>query len=114
MNKIKKGDVVVIISGSDKGAVGKVVKVMPKEDKVLVSNVNIKTCFIKPSGMTPGSIQKKEAPISVSKVALLDPEVAKTNPTKLDSLKGNIIKIGFQIDSNGVKVRINKKSKLAI
>jgi large subunit ribosomal protein L24 len=69
--KIKKGDTVVILSGKDKGRTGEVVKAMPKEGKVLVSGVNVHARHRKPSQTNPqGGIERKEAPLHVSKVAI--------------------------------------------
>ena len=69
--KIKKGDTVVVLSGKDKGRTGEVVKAMPKEGKVLVSGVNVHARHRKPSQTNPqGGIERKEAPLHVSKVAI--------------------------------------------
>ena len=69
--KIKKGDRVVILSGKDKGRTGDVVKAMPKEGKVLVSGINVHARHRKPSQTNPqGGIERKEAPLHVSKVAI--------------------------------------------
>jgi large subunit ribosomal protein L24 len=69
--KIKKGDTVVVLSGKDKGRTGEVVKAMPKEGKVVVSGVNVHARHRKPSQTNPqGGIERKEAPLHVSKVAI--------------------------------------------
>ena len=69
--KIKKGDTVVVLSGKDKGRTGEVVKAMPKEGKVIVSGVNVHARHRKPSQTNPqGGIERKEAPLHVSKVAV--------------------------------------------
>ena len=69
--KIKKGDTVVVLSGKDKGRTGEVVKAMPKEGKVIVSGVNVHARHRKPSQTNPqGGIERKEAPLHVSKVAI--------------------------------------------
>ena len=69
--KIRKGDRVVILSGKDKGRTGEVVKSMPKEGKVVVSGVNVHARHRKPSQLNPqGGIERKEAPLHVSKVAI--------------------------------------------
>ena len=69
---IKKNDTVIVLSGKDKGVMGKVLVAMPKENKVSVEGVNVATCHTKPrrQGET-GGIVKKETPIRVCKVALL-------------------------------------------
>jgi large subunit ribosomal protein L24 len=69
--KIRKGDRVVVLSGKDKGRTGEVVKAMPKEGKVLVSGINVHARHRKPDQANPqGGIERKEAPLHVSKVAI--------------------------------------------
>ena len=69
--KIKKGDKVVVLSGKDKGRTGEVVKAMPKQGKVIVSGVNVHARHRKASQTNPqGGIDRKEAPLHVSKVAI--------------------------------------------
>ena len=82
--KIKKEDSVIVIAGNFRGKTGKVLKVFPKENRVIVEGVNIRKRHSKPSQQNPqGGIVEKEAPINVSNVMLLDP---KTNePTRLGS-----------------------------
>ena len=70
-SKIKKGDRVVVLSGKDKGRTGEVVRAMPKEGKVIVSGVNVHARHRKPTQVNPqGGIERKEAPLHVSKVAI--------------------------------------------
>ena len=82
--KIKKEDSVIVIAGNFRGKTGKVLKVFPKENRVIVEGVNIRKRHSKPTQQNPqGGIIEKEAPINVSNVMLLDP---KTNePTRLGS-----------------------------
>jgi large subunit ribosomal protein L24 len=69
--KIKKGDSVVVRSGKDKGRTGTVLQVLPKDEKVLVSGVNIATRHRKPTQGNPqGGIDRREAPMHISKVAI--------------------------------------------
>jgi large subunit ribosomal protein L24 len=69
--KIRKGDTVVVLSGKDKGRTGEVTKAMPKEGKVIVSGVNVHARHRKPSQTNPqGGIERKEAPLHISKVAI--------------------------------------------
>jgi len=69
--KIKKGDRVVVLSGKDKGRTGEVTRAMPKENKVLVSGINVHARHRKPSQINPqGGIERKEAPLHISKVAI--------------------------------------------
>ena len=80
--KIKKGDKVVILSGKDKGKHGEVTKSFPKDGKVIVSGVNIHTRHKKPTQTSPqGGLERAEAPLHVSKVALEDPKTGK--PTRV-------------------------------
>ena len=73
--KIRKGDKVVVLSGKDKGKTGEVVRAMPKDGKVIVSGVNIATRHRKPTQVNPqGGLERKEAPLHVSKVAIADPK----------------------------------------
>lgn len=92
--KIKRDDTVIVISGKDRGKTGKVKRVLPKEDRVVVEGVNIVTRHMKPRGpQQPGGINKTEAPIHVSNVMYYDTA----------SKKG--VRIGYQIE-DGKKVRI--------
>ncbi len=96
--KIKKGDKVVVLSGKDKGKHGEVVRSMPKESKVVVAGVNIAVRHRKASQANPqGGLERREAPIHVSKVAIEDPKTGK--PTR----------VRFE-DRNGKKVRIAVRS----
>ena len=96
--KIKTGDTVIVISGKDKGKTGKVIKTMPKKNKLIVEGVNVVTKHIKPRGpQAPGGIEKEEGAIDVSNVMYFD---SKAN-------KGT--RIGYKIE-DGKKVRIAKAS----
>jgi len=80
--KIKKGDKVVILSGKDKGKHGEVTKSFPKEGKVIVAGVNIATRHRKATQANPqGGLERSEAPLHVSKVAIEDPKTGK--PTRV-------------------------------
>jgi large subunit ribosomal protein L24 len=98
MAKIKKGDTVVILSGKDKGKSGEVTKSLPKDGKVIVAGVNIITRHKKPSQTNPqGGLERSEAPLAVSKVAIADPKTGK--PTR----------VRFEV-KDGKKVRVAVKS----
>ena len=76
--KIKKGDTVVVLTGKSKGTVGKVLQVIPAADRVVVEGVNIVAKHVKPSMADPnGGINRFEAPIHVSNVAIRDPSTGK-------------------------------------
>ena len=93
--KIKKGDRVVVLTGKDKGREGTVSKVLPKEQRVLVSGLNVVQRHTRPTQFDPpGGIKTKEAPIHVSNVALVD---SKGKPTR----------VGFRIEGDK-KVRFAK------
>ena len=80
--KIKKGDKVVVLSGKDKGKHGEVTKSFPKDGKVIVSGINIATRHKKATQANPqGGLERSEAPMHVSKVAIEDPKTGK--PTRV-------------------------------
>lgn len=95
--RIKKDDMVIVLSGQDKGKKGKVLKTFPKEGRVIVEGINIQTKHQKQTPKEAAEIKHVEGPIDASNVMLLDP---KTNePTR----------VGYKVDS-GKKVRVSKKS----
>ena len=95
--KLKTGDKVVVIAGSNKGKEGKITKVL--DDKVIVEGVNLRKRHLKPKNNNgTGEIVETEAPIHVSNVLIVDPKTKKAS------------KIGFDVDKNGKKIRIAKKS----
>ena len=100
--KIKKGDKVIVITGKDKGKTGEVVKAMPKENKVIVSGVNVAKRHQKPSQENAGGIVSKEMPIHVSNVALIDPK------------SGKATRVAMRLEEGGRKVRVAKRSGDAI
>lgn len=80
--KIKKEDTVIVISGNYKDKTGKVLKVFPKAERVIVEGVNIRKRHTKPNQTSPqGGIIEKEAPINVSNVMVLDPKSGE--PTRI-------------------------------
>lgn len=100
--RIKKGDKVVVIAGSEKGKEGTITKVMPKDQKVIVGGLNMVKKHVKPNQSEPeGKITEKEAPIHISNVALVDPKTKKAT------------KVRYEI-KNGKKVRVAKKSSTVI
>jgi len=96
--KIKKGDEVVVLTGKNKGAKGEVLKVLPKENRVLVQGVNMVTKHNKPTQFSQGGIEKVEKTIHVSNVALADPK------------SGKATRVGYTKLKDGKKVRVAKKS----
>ena len=96
--KIKKGDRVVLLTGKDKGKQGSVLRVLPKEERVVVEGLNMVQRHTRPTQADPqGGIKNKEAPLHVSNVALVDPKTG--GPTR----------VGFRVE-DGKKVRFAKKS----
>ena len=95
--QIKKDDMVLVITGKDKGKKGKVLKAMPKTDKVIVEGVNVQTKHAKQTRKAASEIKHQEGPIHVSNVMFWDSK-AKA-PTR----------IGCTVDG-GKKVRVSKKS----
>ena len=98
MQKIRKGDKIVVLSGRDKGRTGEVLKMMPKENRALVRGVNLVRRHQKQTAQQEGGIITKEAPIHVSNIALADPKDGK--PTR----------VGFRLEKDGKKVRVAKRS----
>jgi large subunit ribosomal protein L24 len=96
---IKKGDRVVVLSGRDRGKRGEVLKVMPREARVVVQGVMMVKKHERPSPRTGGGgIVTKEAPIHISNVALIDPETDR--PTR----------VGTKVLDDGRKVRVARRS----
>jgi len=95
--KIKKGDRVVVLSGKDKGKHGEVVKSMPKEGKVVVAGVNIAVRHRKPSQANPqGGLERSEAPMHVSKVALEDPKTGKATRVRFEERDGKKVRVAVK------------------
>ena len=95
---IKKGDVVVVNAGVDKGKTGRVVEVLVEKKRAIVEGVNIISKHAKPNSKNPqGGIEKKEAPIHISNLNVLDPKSGK--PTRIG-----------RKEVNGKLVRYSKKS----
>ena len=92
--KIKKGDKVVVLSGKDKGRTGEVAKVMPREGKVIVSGINVHARHRKPSQVNPqGGIERKEAPLHVSKVAIADPKTGAPTRVRFEVREGKKVRV---------------------
>ena len=100
--KIKKGDQVVVITGREKGKSGEVIDVQRGDDRVLVQGVNMVTKHVRASQAGPGGIEQKEAPLHISNVAHIDPD------------GGKATRVGIDIDKNGNKTRIARRSGKAI
>ena len=96
--KIKSGDIVRVIAGDHKGSEGKVLKVDREKNKAIVEGVNMVSKHTKPSAKSPqGGIVKKEAPIHISNISLIDPKTKGTT------------RVGIKVEGDK-KVRFSKKS----
>jgi len=95
--KVKKGDLVKVIAGSDKGTEGKIMEVFPTKNRIVVEGVNLRKKHTKPTADQPGGINEINAPIHVSNVMLVDPA------------NGNATKVGRKI-VDGKSVRYSKKT----
>jgi large subunit ribosomal protein L24 len=115
MAKIKKGDLVQVISGpsqargGDRGKQGKVIEVLTDEQRVVVEGINFVTKHVRVGqtqrGSKTGGIEQHEAPIHVSNVAVVDPKTKK--PTRVGHRTETVEKDGVQ---KTVRVRYAKKS----
>ena len=97
MSNIRKGDNVIVITGSDKGKKGSVLKAFPKENRALVQGVNVVKRHQRQTQTQQAGIVTKEAPINLSNIALVDPK------------SGKATRIGFKVQGDR-KVRVAKKS----
>ena len=98
MSNIRKGDNVIVITGSDKGKKGSVLKVFPKEDRALVQGVNLVKRHQRQTQTQQAGIVTKESPIQLSNIAHVDPK------------SGKATRIGLKTLSDGRRVRFAKKS----
>jgi len=96
---IKKGDTVYVNAGDDKGRTGRVLKVLVEKQRALVEGINMISKSTKPSAKSPqGGFQKKEAPVHISNLNVLDPK------------SGKPARIGRRLNAKKVLVRYSKKS----
>ena len=98
MQKLRKGDQVMVLAGKDKGRTGEIIKMMPKEDCALVRGVNMVSRHQRQTASEEAGIIQKEAPIQVSNLAYVDPK------------DGKATRIGFKMTDDGRKVRVAKRS----
>ncbi|HCY26045.1 MAG: 50S ribosomal protein L24 [Flavobacteriales bacterium] len=97
--KVKKGDTVKVLAGESKGSTGRIVRVIPKMNRVVVEGVNMIKKHQKPSATSPqGGIVEMEAPLHISNVSLVDPT------------SNEVTRVGRKMDDNGNVVRYAKKS----
>ncbi len=98
MEKVRKGDRVIVLTGKDKGKTGEVLRALPKEDRVVVAGVNMIKRHQRPGPGQAGGIEEREASIHVSNVAHVDPTSRKST------------RVGFRTLDDGRKVRFAKRS----
>ncbi|RCL00680.1 MAG: large subunit ribosomal protein L24 [Candidatus Tokpelaia sp. JSC188] len=98
MQKIRKGDKVVVLAGKDKNRNGEVFKINPKDGTALVRNLNMAKRHQRQTQKQEAGIIAKESPIHLSNLAIIDPKNGK--PTR----------VGFRIEQDGKKVRVAKRS----
>ncbi len=96
--RVKKGDEVIVLTGREKGKKGSVLKVMRKDQRLLVQGVNMVKRHTRPSQANPGGIIEKEGSLHVSNVAHVDPKTGE--PTR----------VGYRFLDDGRKVRYAKRS----
>ena len=96
--KLKKDDEVIVIAGTDKGKKGKIMRMIPTENRVVVAGVNMVKRHQKPDRVNAGGIVMKEASLHISNVMLVDPKEGK--PTR----------VGFKVMKDGKKSRVAKRS----
>ena len=95
--KIKKGDKVVVLSGKDKGKHGVVTQALPKDGKVVVAGVNVITRHVKPTQSNPqGGLDRREAPLAVSKVAIEDPKTGKPTRVRFETRDGKKVRVAVK------------------
>ena len=95
MKKFKKGDVVLVTGGKDKGKSGEIMRVFPKRDSVIVKGANMYKKHVKPTQNTEGGMVSRERPLSTGKIML--------------TVAGKPVRVGLKVEKSGV-VRINKST----
>ncbi|MFM9995005.1 MAG: 50S ribosomal protein L24 [Phycisphaerales bacterium] len=94
---VRKGDTVMVTSGSHKGKIGEVQRIITKTDRVIIKGVNLRTKHLKPNRINPqGGIITKEAPIHLSNVSPV--------------VDGKPVRVGFEVRDDGSKVRVARRA----
>ncbi|MEX3008864.1 50S ribosomal protein L24 [Hoeflea sp. TYP-13] len=97
MQKIRKGDSVVVLTGKDKGRTGEVIQVMPKENRALVRGINMVKRHQRQTQTEQAGIVNKEASVHLSNLAVADSD-------------GKPTRVGIKVNKDGTKVRVAKRS----
>lgn len=100
--RIRSGDEVLVVAGKDKGRIGRVLRVLPAERQVVVEGVRRVRRHQRPVGDRPGGIIEKEMPIDISNVSLWNAEDQRR------------VRVGYRIDENSRKVRVDRKTGAVI
>ncbi|NCN45426.1 MAG: 50S ribosomal protein L24 [Candidatus Pacebacteria bacterium CG10_big_fil_rev_8_21_14_0_10_36_11] len=95
--KFTIGDKIIVTAGKEKGKQGEVAKVFPKENKVLIKDVNLYTKHVRPYAGKPGERVKRERPLPTANVAIIND-------------KGQVDRIGYKVTKDGKKERVFKKT----
>jgi large subunit ribosomal protein L24 len=104
MQRVRQGDTVVVIAGKQKGTKGRVLSVLPKDDRAVIEGVNVRTKHVKPTQANPqGGRVKREYPIHLSNVMLADPKTGEPTRVRISTLTDGrrvriAVKSGEQID----------------
>lgn len=96
--KIRRGDTVVVISGKEKGKRGEIERVIPRQNRVVVGGVNVRTRHARPTQQNQEGLYTFEAPIHASNVMLVDPD------------SGDPTRVGYRLTDSGQRVRVAKRS----
>lgn len=98
MQKIRKGDTVVVLTGKDKGREGEVLSVLPKDNRAVVRGINMVKRHQRQTAAAESGIVNKEASMNLSNLAIKDPK------------DGKATRVGFKINEDGTKVRVSKRT----
>lgn len=98
MQKIRKGDTVVVLTGKDKGREGEVLSVLPKDNRAFVRGINMVRRHQRQTAGSEAGIVNKEASMNLSNLAIKDPK------------DGKATRVGFKINEDGTKVRVSKRT----
>ncbi|MEO0637224.1 MAG: 50S ribosomal protein L24 [Pseudomonadota bacterium] len=98
MQKIRKGDTVVVLTGKDKGREGEVLSVLPKDNRAVVRGINMVKRHQRQTAAAEAGIISKEAAINLSNLAIKDPK------------DGKATRVGFKLNDDGTKVRVSKRT----
>ncbi len=93
---VKKGDMVMVTAGSNKGQVGQILRVITDKDRVVVKGLNLRTKHLKPTKINPnGGVITREQPLHISNVSPV--------------VDGKPVRVGFRVNKDGSKVRVARK-----